>query len=74
MESQVLDVLEAARLRVTHGLNLLYVLWFAFDSLRRGEVIDNDRIASAIYIVLEQFDSVADEISNCIDNQQVKSK
>ncbi len=74
MESQVSDALEAARLRVTHGLNLLYVLWFAFDSLRRGEIIDNDRIASAIYIALEQFENVADEIKNCIDKLQVKQK
>jgi len=74
MDWQILNSLEAVRLRMTHCLNLLYVLWFAFDSLNSDEMIENDRIASAIYIVSEQFDNAADEIKNCIDMLQAKQK
>jgi len=74
MEWQILDDLEAARLRMKHGLNLLDVLWFAFDSLNEDEAVENDKIASAIYIVWEQFDIVADEITNCMDKLQADQK
>jgi len=74
MEWQVLNDLEAAHSRITHGLNLLFVLWLGIDNLDRGVIVDNDRIASIIYIVLEQFDIVADEIKNCMDNLQAKQK
>jgi len=67
MDRQILDALEAIQLRMTHGINLLFILWIAFDNLNRGIVVDNDRIASAIYIVWGQFDSIADEISNFMD-------
>jgi len=33
--------------------------------LDEGEVVDNDKIASAIYIVLEQFDRAADKVASC---------